>query len=358
MSNKTKKKARAALSAAEKTRLWASFDLARKEEEVVVDSTAATSSVSSLTACPRCSANVLSIEDGYPVCVNPVCAMVIRDVLDFSPEWRYFGSDDKGGKDPTRCGKPINPLLVESSFGCRILCTQKSSFEMRKIQKWMEWQSVPHKEKALYEEFQFITIMAQNAGIPKIFIDDAMNIHKKISEQKMFRGLNRDGMKSASIYMACRLNNAPRTSHEIASIFNLDKTSATNGCSMAVTIYHNIERGKEPGNKSDLASIKSDSFIDRYCSKLDISQELIHLSLFICHKIEENGLIFDNTPHSMAAGIIFYISQTCNLDISKKQIKAVCGVSEVTINKCYKKILEKSATTQFVPQCILRKYQK
>ena len=58
---------------------------------------------------------------------------------------------------------------------------------MKRIRKWTEWQSMPHKEKSLYDEFQFITLMAQNAGIAKIFIDDAMAIHKDISEQKMFR---------------------------------------------------------------------------------------------------------------------------------------------------------------------------
>ena len=52
---------------------------------------------------------------------------------------------------------------------------------MKKIRKWTEWQSMPHKEKSLYDEFQFITVMAQNAGIPKIFIDNAMTIHKDIS---------------------------------------------------------------------------------------------------------------------------------------------------------------------------------
>jgi hypothetical protein len=38
--------------------------------------------------------------------------------------------------------------------------------------------------KSLYQEFQFINIMAQNAGIPKIFIDHAMIIHKDISSKK------------------------------------------------------------------------------------------------------------------------------------------------------------------------------
>ena len=363
--NTTKKKSRSVLSQQEKCSLWQSLDndLRRVNPYITPSPSPSPSPTPHDNAlgdgggvCPECSGEVLAIEDGYPVCINPACAIIVKDILDFSPEWRFFGSDDKGGKDPTRCGKPINPLLVESSFGCRILCTPRSSYEMKKIRKWTEWQSIPHKEKTLYDEFQFITIMAQNAGIPRIFIDDAMNIHKKISEQKMFRGLNRDGMKSASIYMACRLNDAPRTSHEIANIFNLNKTSATNGCSMAVSIFHNIERGNEPGHKSDLATIKSTSFIERYCSKLNINRELTLLSLFICKKIEEKSIIFDNTPHSIAAGIIFFISQTCNLGLSKRQIKGVCGVSEVTINKCYKKIVDRSSKTQFVPQCILRKY--
>ena len=77
---------------------------------------------------------------------------------------------------------------------------------LKRIRKWTEWQAMPHREKSLYEEFQFITIMAKNAGIPRIFIDDAMAIHKEISAQKMFRGMNRDGIKSASRKIQyCRL---------------------------------------------------------------------------------------------------------------------------------------------------------
>ena len=225
---------------------------------------------------------------------------------------------------------------------------------MKKIRKWTEWQAMPHREKSLYDEFQFITAMAQNAGIPKIFIDDAMVIHKDIGEQKMFRGLNRDGMKSASIYISCRLNGCPRTAHEIAEIFKLDKTSATNGCSMAVTIMHNIERGNDSENQTTLATTTPSSFIERYCSRLNINHELTMLSKFIAKKVEDNSIISDNTPHSIAAGIVYFIAQTCDLAISKMDIKGICGVSEVTINKCFRK-LEK-IREQLIPECILRKY--
>jgi len=308
-----------------------------------------------LDLCTLCNSVLIIMEDGFPTCTNTKCGIIYKNTLDYSPEWRFYGADDKNTNDPTRCGNPINPLLVESSYGCKILCTTKSSYEMKKIRKWTEWQSMPHKEKSLYEEFQFITIMAQNAGIPKIFIDDAMIIHKDISEQKMFRGLNRDGIKAASIYISCRLNSCPRTAHEISEIFKLDKTSATNGCSTAVNILNNIERDVEPSQQTNLQQTTPSSFIERYCSKLNVNAELTMLSKFVAQKIEHAGSIMDNTPHAIAAGIIFFISQNCNLNISKYDIKQICGVSEVTINKCFKKLENMRAT--LIPNCILEKYK-
>jgi transcription initiation factor TFIIB len=294
------------------------------------------------------------MEDGFPTCTGPGCGVIYKDTLDYSPEWRFYGSEDKNAKDPTRCGNPINPLLVESSFGCKVICNSKSSYEMKKIRKWTEWQSMPHREKSLYEEFQFITIMAQNAGIPRIFIDHAMINYKDISEQKMFRGMNRDGIKAASIYISCRLNGCPRTAHEIAEIFKLDKTSATNGCSMAVNILHNIERSIEPSKQTELCATLPSSFIERYCSKLNINSELTMVCKFVALKIEKNDIITDNIPHAISAGIIYLVSQNCNLNISKNDIKIVSGVSEVTINKCFKKLDVISDT--LIPQAILKKY--
>jgi len=304
--------------------------------------------------CAMCSGVLVITEEGFPTCSNAECGIIYNNTLDYSPEWRFYGADDRNAKDPTRCGNPINPLLVESSYGCKVLCSTKSTYEMRKIRKWTEWQSMPHKEKSLYDEFQFITVMAQNSGIPKIFIDDAMAIHKDISEQQMFRGMNRDGIKSASLYISCRLNGCPRTAHEIAEIFNLDKTSATNGCSMAVNILHNIERSFDPSRQTELGTTKPVAFIDRYCSRLNVNQELTMLSKFIAKKVDERSIINDNTPHSIAAGIIYMIAQNCNLNISKMDIKAVCGVSEVTINKCYKKL--ENSKHLLIPDCIMDKY--
>ena len=305
--------------------------------------------------CEKCNSVLNIIEDVFPTCLNPECGIVIKDVVDYSPEWRFYGAgDNKNITDPTRCGNPINPLLMESSFGCKILCNRYSSFEMKKIKKWTEWTAAPHREKSLYEEFQFITTMAQNSGIPKMFIDYAMIVHKDISEQKMFRGLNRDGIKAASIYISCRMNGFPRTPHEIAEIFKLDKQSASVGCSKAVNILNNIERNMMNAQKTEFKNTTSSLFIERYCSRLNVPNELTLFAKFIANKTENMDILCDNTPQSCTAGILYFISQTFNLGITKANIKSICGVSEVTIGKCYKKL--ESIKEQLIPQCIVKKY--
>ena len=88
--------------------------------------------------CERCSYSLAYSDEGFLTCTNNKCGIVYKDMLDQSPEWRYYGADDNNGTDPTRCGIPINPLLEESSFGCKILCIGKSSYEMRKIKRYTE----------------------------------------------------------------------------------------------------------------------------------------------------------------------------------------------------------------------------
>ena len=302
--------------------------------------------------CASCDSSLFISEDGFYCCSNKSCGVIYKDVLDFGAEWRYYGADDTNSADPTRCGMPINPLLKESSFGCKIVCNGNSTYEMRKIRRYTEWQAMPYKEKSKYDDFQIITILASNSGIPKIIIDDAIRYYNKISEEKTYRGLNRDGLLAASIYISCSKNQNPRTSKEIASIFKLDNKSATRGCKNALSILNDIEVNDE--DKTVLHNTTPSSFINRYCSKLSINQELTQLCMFIASIVEKNKLIPENTPHSISAGIVYFVCQKCNLNINKKAINLISKISEVTINKCFKKL--EMFETQLIPGVISKKY--
>lgn len=303
--------------------------------------------------CEDCKGRVEFNEDGFLTCSNKKCGKIHLDYTNKTAEWRYFNGDDGGGGDQTRCGMPINPLLRESSFGCKVLSGAYSQ-EMRKIRQYTEWQSMPYKEKSLYDEFQHITTLAGNSGLPKIIIDGALLYYKKISEHKTFRGLNRDGIIAASVYIACRINSNPRTAHEIALMFYLDNASATKGCKNAINIINELESNMEQNEKTKLCMTRPVSFIPRFCTRLKFPNELIKLCEFIAIRVEATNMIPENTPNSIAAGIVFFVDYHCNIGITKINISDVCEVSEVTINKCYKKLEQHKDV--LIPTTIKQKY--
>ena len=302
--------------------------------------------------CKKCK-QVLKIGDnGFYCCSNISCGAMYKDMVDMGAEWRYQNTDDNKSGDPARCGMPINPLLKESSFGCKINCNSNSSYEMKKIRRYTEWLSMPYKEKAKYESFQTITTYANQAGIPKIFIESAIRYYNKISNNITYRGLNHDGLLAASVYIAFSANGNARTAKEIATIFHLDSSSATKGCKNALNLLNDLEENNE--DKTELETSTPESFIHRYCSKLGMNDKLTELCYIIAVIVWKKRLISENTPDSISTGIIYYVCQKCNLNISKLDIHNHSKVSEVTINKCYKKL--ESIESKFLPPEIKTRY--
>ena len=116
------------------------------------------------------------------------------------------------------------------------------------------------------------------------------------------------------------------------------------------------ERNFQEEDKSHLCALTPSAFIERFCSKLNMSPELILLSTFIASQIEKNNLIPDNRPQAIAAGIAYFVCYHCGMKYSKMNVKNMLGdeVSEVTINKCFKKLQDYK--TQLLPSWVSHKY--
>jgi len=134
VSNQKTKKKKKNLSVNEKSKLWEIFDkdnLDNKPEnrlECIYEQN------KEFDLCNICNSMLMIMDDGFPTCTNVSCGVIYKNTLDYSPEWSFYGVDDKNSTDPTRCGNPINPLLLESSHGCKLLFTPKSTHNRKKIQ--------------------------------------------------------------------------------------------------------------------------------------------------------------------------------------------------------------------------------
>jgi transcription initiation factor TFIIB len=275
--------------------------------------------------CKVCNSEDVVLDDGNYVCRS--CSTLLDRYIDAQAEWRYYGSEDSKGSDPTRCGMPVNDLLPNSSLGSIISNQSNESYDMKLIRKYHMWNSMSYKERSLYNIFDNITVNAANNGIPNSIIEEAKAFYKKLSEAKISRGDNRSGLIASSIYMSCKSNKVPRSTKEIAKIFNLKVTTMTRGCKKFQDIMN-----------MNLDSSCPVDFIHRFSSKLNMSKDIKDLCKHVVEKADELNIVSENTPPSIAAASIYLCSVLCNLNIQKKDLASACEISQVTLTKCYKKL--------------------
>lgn len=275
--------------------------------------------------CEHCSSDQVVLDEGNYHCKH--CGTLVSRFLDSNAEWRFYGNDDNKGNDPTRCGMPTNDLLPDSSLCSMIGFIGNESHDIRIMRKYHMWNCMTYKERSLYNIFDTLTVNAVNNGIPKIIIEEAKMLYKKISELKISRGENRSGLIASSIYMSCKNNKVPRSTKEIAKIFNLKVTTMTKGCKKFQEIM-----------KINMDSTTAEDFICRFCSKMNLDKYKRDICKVVVKKAEELSIVSENTPPSIAAGSIYLCNSLMNWGLSKKELSDSCEISQVTISKCYKKM--------------------
>jgi transcription initiation factor TFIIB len=270
-----------------------------------------------------CGSKKIVIEDSMQICSD--CSSILGKELDNTAEWRFYGNDNKSD-DPSRCGLPTNVLLPKSSLGS-IIGGNKfgSNYDIRLIRKYQMWNAMPYNERTLWTVFDKLTGVSLSNGIPQKIIDDAKVLYKKASEKKISRGNNKQGLIASCIYHACLMNNLPRSSKEIAKMFDIDPIVLNKGNSRFQTLL-----------QINVSSSSPLDFISRYCSNLDMKMEDIENCKILTKFLDESEIVSDNSPVSSCASILYYYSKKKGLGITKKQFSDVCQVSEVTVEKGYK----------------------
>ena len=274
----------------------------------------------------------VQIDQGMVIC--KVCLSTISNITN-SPEWRYYGIGDNKSMDPTRCGMPVNTLLPESSVGSTISFT-KNTKTMNQIRKYQQWNGMPYKERSLYKVFLEIQEICKKNNILGIIITDAKSLYSIVSKTKISRGSNRSGIIAACVYFACKESGAPRSSKEIAEMFSITSPVMTKGVKKCQEIIHMNKKNQKRLTKTE--SIRPGDFIERFCNKLNMDTRFTQEIIDICKVTISENIISENTPPSIAAGCIFYFIKKNKINITKKEISEISKISEVTINKCTKKL--------------------
>ena len=299
--------------------IWNIMDDLKEEEYVKENGARETEIVCS------CGSNEFIVEDSMQICSK--CSAICCKVIDNTAEWRYYGNDSKSD-DPSRCGLPTNSLLPKSSLGSMIGGNKYgNNYDIRRIRKFIAWNSMPYNERTLWLVFDVLTSNSLSNGIPQKVVDDAKVLYKNASEKKISRGDNKEGLIASCIYHSCLMNNIHRSSKEIAKMFDIDPVILNKGNARFQTLLQINVIGSSPSD-----------FISRYCCQLSMKLADIENCKKLIKFLEENEIMSDNSPTSSCASILYYYSEKNKLGYTKKQFADICNVSEVTVIKGYKTI--------------------
>ena len=202
---------------------------------------------------------------------------------------------------------------------------------------------MPYKERALSNVFHHIEGSMKTYKITKAIIECAKTLYNNVSQLKhkegpnkgkniIIRGYNRSGIIAACAFYASKLNEAPRSVKEIAEIFGLKVTQVTKGCRKF------LELNDYQNSTYNLASSHAQDFVERNGYKLKLKKQHIDMAIKIAINVEKLQIAADHQPTSLAAGSLLLVIGMYELNINKKNISDIFGISEVTIAKTFKKI--------------------
>ena len=131
----------------------------------------------------------------------------------------------------------------------------------------------------------------------------------------------------ATVYIACRQCNVPRTLDEISEGTGVDKKTIGKN-------YRFLSR--ELGIKP--AVISPNAYVPRFASKLGLSPQVQVKSIEIINQAKELGLTSGKDPASITAASLYWASLLFGERRTQTEIAKALSVTEVTIRNRFKEL--------------------
>lgn len=137
-----------------------------------------------------------------------------------------------------------------------------------------------------------------------------------------------EAVATAAVYAACRKEGSPRSLEEIS------EKSQVNRKEIGRT-YRYISQGLN----LEVRPVSPRQYIPRFCSELELSEEVQNRAIEIIETTAEKGLLSGKSPTGYAAAAIYAASNLCNEKKTQSEIANVAQVSEVTIRNRYQDLI-------------------
>ena len=266
--------------------------------------------------------HIFIVDDGEYVC--SICGTIGDRYIDESAEWRNY---EEGKEEKGRSGFTTSDLLPNSSFGSIISFRgiASSNLEMKSLQRLSGWSLSSNSDRSWITIFDNIQHACSLHSLPKSIVMDACGLYKNLDDAQKVRGETRRALMGATVYVACRQNNASRTYEEISNMF---RRSVRSLCKA-------VSRFKTEDNTVLQTQI---GIAERLCASLSLNdtkrQKIFDKLYEISTKSEDE---FEHSPKTIVSGVVAW-AMGFKTKIQMKTVSDASGVSALSIHKLVSKI--------------------
>ena len=291
--------------------------------------------------CSACRSQIVitDYECGEVVCSR--CGVVV-DRLESSAaqEWRAFNLDEfyrrsrtGGATSLARYNKGLLTTIGNSKDH------KGNGLNFDRIRVW-DFRIQAANDRSLKQALPELEHLKESLGLPDTIIEKSAYFYRKASRMNLIKGRTVSSVVAASVYLACRELETPRTLSEISDSSNVERKRISRD-------YRLLVRTFDP----KIPTIDHIRCITRIANKVGVTEKTKRLAVKIMRNIIAMQISAGKGPMGIAATVLYIASLNAGEMKTQKELSIAAGVTEVTIRNRYsdlKKYLQDFAKSSSV----------
>jgi transcription initiation factor TFIIB len=291
--------------------------------------------------CSACRSEVVVTdhECGEVICSR--CGVVIAR-LEGSPiqEWRAFSVDDfysrcrvGGATSLARYNKGLLTTIGNSRD------SKESGINFDRIRIW-DFRIQTANDRSLKQALPALEHLKESLGLPDTIVEKSAYFYRKAARINLIKGRTVSSVLAASVYLACRELETPRTLNEVSSASNVPRKKISRDYRLLVHTF-------DP----KIPAVDHIRCITRIANKVGLSEKTKRMAVKIMRQVVAMQISAGKGPMGIAATVLYIACLQGGEIKTQKELSIAAGVTEVTIRNRYsdlKKYLQDFAKSSAV----------
>jgi transcription initiation factor TFIIB len=278
-------------------------------------------------------------ECGEVICSR--CGVVIARLEGSAiQEWRAFSVDDfysrcrvGGATSLARYNKGLLTTIGNSRD------SKESGINFDRIRIW-DFRIQTANDRSLKQALPALEHLKESLGLPDTIVEKSAYFYRKAARINLIKGRTVSSVLAASVYLACRELETPRTLNEVSSASNVPRKKISRDYRLLVHTF-------DP----KIPAVDHIRCITRIANKVGLSEKTKRMALKIMRQVVAMQISAGKGPMGIAATVLYIACLQGGEIKTQKELSIAAGVTEVTIRNRYsdlKKYLQDFAKSSSV----------